>query len=114
MAINGAHVVLYTSEPDAVRDVLRDVLRWRHVDAGEGWLIFALPPAEVGVHPADRPDHQLSLMCDDITATVKELRDQGLEIRGEPEDHGWGIETTLVLSGGLEISLYQPRHPRAI
>jgi catechol 2,3-dioxygenase-like lactoylglutathione lyase family enzyme len=96
MAITGTHMLLYTSEPDALRAVLRDVMGWPHVDAGEGWLIFALPPAEVGVHPAEGPTyesgtrHQLSLMCDDIGATVAELRGKGVEVRGEPEDEGWG------------------------
>jgi hypothetical protein len=114
MAITGAHVLLYTPEPDALRDVLRDVLHWRHVDAGEGWLIFALPPAELGVHPAEGPSHELSLICDDITATVKDLKSKGLEVRGEPQDQGWGITTTLVLPGGLDVMLYEPRHPTAI
>ncbi len=120
MAITGAHVLLYTSEPEAVRDVLRDVFGWKHVDAGGGWLIFALPPAELGVHPTEGPGfesgvrHQLTLMCDDITATVEELRSKGLEIRGEPQDERFGITTTLVLPGGLDVMLYQPHHPTAI
>jgi hypothetical protein len=120
MAINGAHVLLYTSEPDALRAVLRDVFGWRHVDAGDGWLIFGLPPAEVGVHPAEGPTyeggarHQLTFMCDDIVATVSHLRQKGLEVRGEPEDEGWGITTTLVLPGDLDVMLYEPRHPTAI
>jgi hypothetical protein len=120
MAITGAHVLLYTPEPQALRDALRDVLEWRHVDAGDGWLIFALPPAELGVHPAEGPTygsgvrHQLTLMCDDIAATVAELRSKGLEVRGEPEDEGWGITTTLALPGGVDVMLYEPRHPTAI
>ena len=120
MAVTGAHVLLYTSEPEALRAVLRDVLEWPHVDAGEGWLIFALPPAELGVHPAEGPTfesgtrHQLALMCDDLTATIGELRSRGLEIRGEPQEEGWGITTTLVLPGGVDVMLYQPRHPTAI
>ena len=120
MPITGAHALLYTSEPEAVRSIFRDVLGWRHVDAGDGWLIFALPPAEVGVHPAEGPTfeagtrHQLALMCDDVAATVAELSGKGLEIRGEPEHEGWGITTTLVLPGGLEVMLYEPRHPTAV
>jgi len=114
MAITGAHVLLYTSEPEAVRDLLRDVFAWRHVDAGEGWLIFALPPAEVGVHPADAPHHELSLMCDDIVATVADLRARGVETKGEPESVGWGVAVTMVLPGGLEMLLYQPRHATVI
>jgi catechol 2,3-dioxygenase-like lactoylglutathione lyase family enzyme len=120
MGITGAHVLLYTSEPDAVRGIFRDVLGWDHVDAGEGWLIFALPPAELGVHPGEGPTfdsgvrHQLALMCDDIAATVDELRGRGVEVRGEPQDEGWGVTTTVVLPGGLDVMLYEPRHPTAI
>ncbi len=120
MAITGAHVLLYTSEPDAVRAILRDVFGWNHVDAGDGWLIFGLPPAELGVHPADGPTfdsgarHQLALMCDDIGSTMAELREKGVEVRGEPEDEGWGITSTIVLPGGLDVMLYEPRHPTAI
>jgi len=120
MAIIGAHMLLYTSEPEALRTVLGDVFDWPSVDAGEGWLIFALPPAELGVHPAEGPTyeggtrHQMTLMCDDITATIEDLRGKGVEIRGEPEDEGWGITTTLVLPGGVDVMLYQPRHKTAI
>ncbi len=115
MPITGAHVLLYTSEPEAVRAIFRDVFGWRHVDAGDGWLIFALPPAEVGVHPAEylvRRD--LSLMCDDIHATMEELRQKGVEFRGEPEDEGFGIGVTMLLPGGAELLLYEPRHETAI
>jgi catechol 2,3-dioxygenase-like lactoylglutathione lyase family enzyme len=111
MGIVGAHVLLYTPEADALRTLLRDALGWEHVDAGDGWLIFALPPAEIGVHPSDgATTHELSLMCDDIGATVAELRAKGIEIRGEPEDRGYGIVTTMILPGGVEIDLYEPRH----
>ena len=115
MAITGAHVLLYSSEPDAVRSILRDVFGWRHVDAGDGWLIFGLPPAEVGVHPAEylvRRD--LSLMCNDIHATMEELRGKGVEFRGEPMDEGFGIGVTMLLPGGAELLLYEPRHETAI
>jgi predicted enzyme related to lactoylglutathione lyase len=117
MAITGVHTLLYTSEPDAVRAILRDVFGWRFVDEGGGWLIFALPPAELGVHPADGPGsahHQVSLMCDDITATIADLAARGVEVRGDPNDEGWGVTTTLVLPGGLEMMLYEPRHATAI
>ena len=112
--ITGAHIVLFTPEAEALRAVLRDVMGWSHVDAHEGWLIFALPPAELGVHPADAPRHELSLMCDDIHATVADLRERGIEIRGEPEAAGFGVQVTMVLPGGVEVMLYQPRHITAI
>jgi hypothetical protein len=112
--ITGAHVLLYTPEAEALRAVLRDVMGWSHVDVHEGWLIFALPPAELGVHPADAPRHELSLMCDDIHATVADLRERGIEIRGEPEAAGFGVQVTMVLPGGVEVMLYEPRHITAI
>jgi catechol 2,3-dioxygenase-like lactoylglutathione lyase family enzyme len=120
MAIIGTHALLYTSEPEAVRALFRDVFGWRHVDAGHGWLIFALPPAELGVHPAEGPTfesgirHQLSFMCDDIHDTVADLRCKGIEVRGEPQDEGYGITTSVVLPGGLDVILYEPRHETAI
>jgi len=120
MAIIGAHALLYTSEPEALRAMLRDVFGWRHVDAGGGWLIFALPPAELGVHPAEGPTyesgvrHQLTFMCDDIQATIRELRAKGVEVKGEPEDEDYGITVMLGLPGGVEVMLYEPRHPVAI
>lgn len=114
MAITGVHALLYTSEPEALRAVLGDVLGWKSVDAGEGWLIFGLPPAELGVHPAEAPAHQLSIICDDLDATIAELRAKGIEFIGEPSDQGWGIITTMVLPGAVEVMLYEPRHPTAI
>jgi hypothetical protein len=120
MAITGAHMLLYTTEPEALRAMLRDVFGWKHVDAGHGWLIFALPPAEMGVHPAEGPAyqsgvrHQISLMCDDIGKTIAELRGKGVDIKGEPENEGFGITVMLGLPGGVEVMLYEPRHPVAI
>jgi hypothetical protein len=114
MAITGAHVLLYTSQPEELRAVLRDVFGWEHVDAHDGWLIFALPPAELGVHPAESPSHELTLMCNDLDATVADLRAKGIEFRGEPEDRGFGIVMTMVLPGDVEVLLYEPRHKTAI
>jgi predicted enzyme related to lactoylglutathione lyase len=120
MAITGVHALLYTTEPEAVRAILRDVFGWPHVDNGEGWLIFALPPAELGVHPGEGPTfesgvrHQVSFMCDDIEATIADLRARGVEISGEPRDEGYGIVSMIVLPGGVDVQLYQPRHLTAI
>lgn len=120
MAIIGAHVLLYTSEAEKLRATLREVFGWKHVDAGDGWLIFALPPAELGVHPAEGPTyesgirHQFSLMCDDIEKTIGELRQKGVDVVGEPEDEGYGITVMLNLPGGVQVMLYEPRHPVAI
>lgn len=115
MAITGAHVLLYTPEAEAVRAALRDVFGWSHVDAGNGWLIFRLPLAEVGVHPSDaETHHELCFLCDDVHATVAELRAKGIEFRGEPEDKGFGVGVTMVLPGGVDVLLYQPKHPTAV
>lgn len=120
MAVIGTHALLYSSEPEALRAVLRDVFGFRHVDAGGGWLIFALPPAELGVHPAEGPTfesgvrHQLTFMCDDIQATIRTLRGRGVEVRGEPQDEGFGVTVMLGLPGGVEVMLYEPRHAMAI
>lgn len=119
MGIIGIHTLLYTSEPEKVRAVLRDVFGFPSVDAHEGWLIFGLPPAEMGVHPAEPPHgrpgtHAVSFMCDDIHATITELRAKGIDVHGGPDDQGWGITATMALPGGCDVMLYQPRHPLAI
>ena len=110
MAITGTHMLLYTPEADALRAVLRDVLGWEHVEDTPGWLIFKLPPSELGIHPSDRAKHELSLMCDDLVATVSELRAKGIEFRDEPQERSFGITTTMVLPGGVEVLLYEPPH----
>jgi hypothetical protein len=120
MAVIGAHMLLYTREPEALRVVLRDVFGFSWVDDGDGWLIFRLPPSELGVHPAEGPTyesgmrHQITFMCDDITRTVQELRAKGLAVEGEPENEGWGITVTLNLPGDCRVLLYQPQHALAI
>ncbi len=119
MAINGLHGLFYTSEPEELRAILRDVFGFKHVDAGGGWLIFAMPPAELGVHPDEGPTlgsgvrHQMSFMCDNIGKTIAELRAKGVTVVGEPKDEGYGITTMLHLPGGCEVMLYEPRHPIA-
>jgi catechol 2,3-dioxygenase-like lactoylglutathione lyase family enzyme len=122
--IHGAHFLLYSSDPDADRAFFRDVLGFRSVDAGGGWLIFGLPPSELAVHPAE-PDvpqqpargHVMSaavyLMCDDVRATVSSLEARGVACT--PLEHPrWGITTTVALPSGGSIGLYQPLHPTAL
>ena len=112
--VSGAHVMIFTRDEDADRAFLRDVLEIPCIDSGGGWLIFKLPPAELGVHGGDRNDlHELYLMCDDIEATVTELEARGAEFSGPPEDLGFGIAASLKLPGAGEMLVYQPRHPEA-
>src|SRR5580700_8306940 len=113
--INGLHAIMFSPDADKVRAFFRDALDLRSVDAGRGWLIFALPPAELAVHPTDGPArHQLYLMCDDIRATVAELQSKGVEFTQPVKDAGWGLLTALRLPDGEELSLYQPRHASPI
>jgi predicted enzyme related to lactoylglutathione lyase len=110
--ITGAHSIIYSADADRVRAFFRDVLELPHVDAGHGWLIFALPPAEVAAHPTDGESrHELYLMCDDIHATVEALRSKGVEFTRPIEEERWGLLTAIRLPGGAEIGLYEPRHP---
>jgi predicted enzyme related to lactoylglutathione lyase len=110
--ITGAHSIIHTPDPDGVRAFFRDVLELPSVDAGHGWLIFALPPAEVAAHPTDGASrHELYLMCDDIDATVAELRRKGVEFSRPIDEERWGRVTAIGLPGGGEIGLYEPRHP---
>jgi hypothetical protein len=110
--IVGVHAVISTADADGLRAFLRDVLDLPSVDAGGGWLIFALPPAELAAHPAESGGrHELYLMCDDIETTVAELRDKGVETSGPVTDQGWGLLTAIKLPGGAELGLYEPRHP---
>jgi catechol 2,3-dioxygenase-like lactoylglutathione lyase family enzyme len=108
--ISGAHIILFTDAVEQTRDFLRDALHLPSVDAGGGWLIFALPPAEVAVHPADRASHELYLMCDDIEATTARLQDAGATF-GPVRDERWGRITVMTIPGGAQLSLYQPSHP---
>ena len=122
--INGVHLLLYSRDPEADRVFFRDVLGFRSVDAGEGWLIFALPPAEVGIHPGDgksverHADQELSgsvvyLMCDDLRATIDALNGKGAKTT-EIVQAGWGVTTTIRLPGGGGLGLYEPRHATAL
>src|SRR5579872_4896617 len=114
MAITGTHALLYSSEPERLRAVLRDVMGWSHVDAHDGWLIFKLPPAELGVHPAEAPSHELSFMCDDLSSTMAELSAKGIVFEGEVRPASFGTVATMVLPGEVRVLLYEPRHPTAI
>ncbi len=111
----GAHTILFTRDAEADRAFFRDVLKFRSVDAGDRWLIFALPPGELACHPTDGPpSHQLYLMCDDVYATVESMKADGVEFIEEITDQGWGLLTALKTPGGSEVGLYQPKHPTAI
>lgn len=115
MAINGTHMLLYSSEPEKLREMLRDAFGFTHVDAGHGWLIFQTPPSEVGVHPAEgnAGTHAVSFLCDDIHKTIAELRAKGVDVDPEPATHRYGIVTMMHLPGGCNVQLYQPLHPIA-
>ena len=105
------HAIVFSPAAEKVRAFFADVLGLRSVDAGGGWLIFALPPAELAVHPADGEGrHELYLMCDDIHATLAELRDKGAEVAQDVSDQGWGLLAAIRLPDGLEFPIYQPRH----
>jgi len=110
--ISGAHMIIYSSDPEADRPFLRDVLGLTHVDAGEGWLIFALPPSEIAIHPAEESGrHEIFLICEDIEAFVAEVERRGHQT-GAVEDHGWGLLSPLALPGGGRVGVYEPRHAR--
>jgi catechol 2,3-dioxygenase-like lactoylglutathione lyase family enzyme len=111
--ISGAHMVIYTKDAEADRAFLRDVLGFPWVDAGHGWLIFALPPAEIACHPAEKNDeHQIYLMSDDVNATVESLAKHQVKCEAV-KDQGWGMLTYFSLPGGGRVGLYQPKHPLA-
>ena len=115
--INGAHVVLYTKDAEADRAFFRDVLQFPSVDAGHGWLIFALPPAEAAFHDAEGNDlpekakHELFLMCDDLATTLRELQSKNVAVSAVNEQR-WGSLATLTLPGGGKLGIYQPKHRR--
>ena len=109
--ITGVHALIFTRDAEAARAFFRDVLELPSVDAGGGWLIFALPPAELGIHPTDGEGrHELTLMCDDIHATVEDLKTKGVEFTRPISDEGFGLVTWLKIPGG-ELALYEARHP---
>ena len=112
--IIGAHVILYSKDAEADRAFLRDALGFSSVDEGHGWLIFALPPAEAAVHPAEENDrHELYLMCDDLRAEIAALGQKGVRC-SEVHQERWGSITKIRLPGGGSVGLYQPKHPTAL
>jgi catechol 2,3-dioxygenase-like lactoylglutathione lyase family enzyme len=112
--ITGAHTLIFTRDAEALRAFFADVLALPSVDAGGGWLIFGLPPAEVAAHPADEGGaHELYLMCDDIGATVAELERKGVTFSRPVSEERFGLVTAIELPGGGELGLYEPRHPVA-
>jgi hypothetical protein len=113
--ISGAHAIIFTKDADSVRVFLRDVLGLSSIDAGCGWPIFGLPPAELAVHPAEgEPHDELYLIADDLYATVAELQDKGVKFTRPIKDAGWGLLTALELPDGRELAIYEPRHPRPL
>jgi catechol 2,3-dioxygenase-like lactoylglutathione lyase family enzyme len=113
MMISGAHMIIYSADAEADRAFFRDVLSFPSVDAGHGWLIFALPPAEIAFHPVpENGQQEIYLMCDDVTATIETLERQN--VKCDPViDQRWGLLTHLSLPGGGKLGLYQPKHPIA-
>ncbi len=112
--INGAHVILYSTNAESDRAFIRDVLGFAGVDAGDSWLIFKLPPAEIAVHPSDEPGkHEFYFMCDDIEKMLADLTAKGVEISHPVSDEGWGLLASIKLPSGSDLSIYQPRHPTA-
>jgi catechol 2,3-dioxygenase-like lactoylglutathione lyase family enzyme len=113
--ITGAHAIIFTKDADAVRGFLRDVLGLSSVDAGGGWPVFGVLPAELAVHPTDgEPYDRLYLVADDLHTTVSELIGKGVKFTRAIEDAGWGLVTALELPDGRELTLYEPRHPRPL
>lgn len=112
--IFGAHVILYSKDAAADRAFLRDLLGLSFVDAGHGWLIFALPPSEVAVHPAEQNGrHELYLMCDDLQTEMSSLKAKGI-VCSDVHQERWGSLTSIRLPGGGDVGLYQPKHPIAL
>jgi catechol 2,3-dioxygenase-like lactoylglutathione lyase family enzyme len=111
--INAVHAILFARDPDAARAFFADVLDLESVDAGGGWLIFALPPAELAVHPIDTGagGTELYLMTDDLEATLERLRERGVVVASEPSDQGWGVLASIEVPGFGPLGLYEPRHP---
>ena len=116
--ITGVHTMFYSSKAAELRKFIREKLGFTATDVGEGWLIFDLPDAEMGVHPTDSKEsppngtHNISFYCDDIEKTVRELKSRGVKFTREIKDQGYGLVTAFVMPGGVEVDLYQPKYKR--
>ena len=111
--VSGIHALVFSKQPKGTRAFFRDKLGFKGVDAGNGWLIFALPPAELAVHGTKRRSkHELYLMCDDLERTVKHLKTKGVRFAEPITDAGWGLVTRIKIPGQTTIGLYEPRHAR--
>ena len=116
--IKGVHTMFYSSQCEELRSFIRDKLGFPFTDVGEGWLIFGLPEADMGCHPADPEEgalagtHNISFYCDDVRQTVTELKSRGVEFVDEIADHGYGLVTHFKMPGGVEVQLYQPRYAK--
>jgi catechol 2,3-dioxygenase-like lactoylglutathione lyase family enzyme len=108
--ITGSHVIVYSKDAEADRTFFNEVFGFDSVDAGHGWLIFALPPAEVAFHPGDESRHELYLMCDNLEATMAELKSKGVVFKGTIDELRWGRLAHLDLPGGGTLGIYQPKH----
>ena len=107
--ISGAHAILYSTSPEADREFFRDIMKFPYVDAGEGWLIFALPPTELAIHPEKTFSHELFLTCDNHKATVKELKRKKIKT-SVPSEQSWGTIVRITLPSGSKLGLYEPKH----
>lgn len=112
--IIGAHTIIYSKNAEADRAFLRDILGFKNVDSGGGWLIFKLPPAEIAIHPTDEEEfNEMYFMCDDLNMTIADLESKGILCAGI-ETEPWGMQTSIILPGGGSIGIYEPHHPLAI
>jgi predicted enzyme related to lactoylglutathione lyase len=119
--ITAVHTLVYADDAEAARAFFRDVVGWPHVDAGEGWLIFHTGPSELGVHPTSAPwadervamHHEISLVCDDLAATLANLRARGVDVTQDVRDDGWGVTARIAVPGAGEMMIYEPRHATA-
>lgn len=110
--ISGTHILIYSKNPEADRDFFRDIIKLPNIDAGDGWLIFGLPPSEIAVHPSEKNNvHEFYLMTDNVEMFISEMKERNISCE-DLEDHGWGILTHVTLPGGGKLGVYQPRHER--